>query len=105
MIEQKGKEVKEVHLSDIIDKLQGKKPFIIDDGVNPPYDYFINFDNIFIYDVSCNDKCNESVTNDSYTVDGLMDYDVEGKHSYFDYYKRLRDHNIQEHDPPSDETV
>jgi hypothetical protein len=105
LVEKNGKQVKETTLSTIVDKLQGRQPFIIDESGKK---LFVKFDNIFIYDQSCNITCYDiDIGGDDNKLcsNTLMPGDVEGKHSFFDYQKRLRKVGVSEYTSPSDETV
>jgi hypothetical protein len=72
LIEKDGEAVVRFKLSTLIDKLQGKEPFIIKKD-NSFEEVFVHFDNIFIYDFSCNSS---KKIHDTLCYNNLMKGDV-----------------------------
>jgi hypothetical protein len=87
LIEENGVITDNIKLSTLIDKLRGKKPFINEHKK----EIFVNFDNIFIYDFSCNSSMTKS---DKLCYSNLMKGDLQNKHTSFDYNQRVKDIGI-----------
>jgi hypothetical protein len=96
IIEENGVEVLRFKLSTLLSKLKGETPFIIKGN-----EITIKFDNIFIYDYSCNIACIVNQIEDQICKPELMKGDVQNKHTIFDFMKRLLDNNIDDMDPQS----
>ncbi len=79
---------KTTYLSSIIKQLKGIDPFPITEDDGQKKNIFLHFDNVFVYDISCNVVSKLHPVSGEFISSEFVEGDVEGKHNKYDFMER-----------------